>query len=114
MQSIPFTLSLCLLLLFVTASGCSRSAAQRENLTPETEAALRSAQSILESCARTGKRGKELENGQPIIDALRPTHRDRADILEKGFEELRTIPENEIKATARRIMAQAQFECDAI
>ena len=112
MKNIQFAFALGLLIFFVITSGCSRSEQHQQNPSPEAETSLRSAQSILESCARTGKRGAELDNYQSIIDSLHPTHRDMADILEKGFEELRTVKESDIKATAKRIMVQAQMECE--
>ena len=109
MRTIQFTLFLCLLFVFASSSGCSSSATQ-DTPSPAADEALRSAQSILESCARTGKRGNELENYKPIVDALRSARSDKATILEQGFEELLAVPESEIKVTAKRIMAQAQFE----
>ena len=110
MRTIQF-LPLCLLLFFVAWTGCS-SSASRDTPSPEADEALRSAASMLESCVRTGKRGSELENYKQIVDAIRPSQRDIADVLEKGFEELLTVPESEIKSTARRIMGMAQFEVD--
>jgi len=101
---------LCLF-VFATSSGCSQSSRQ-ETTSPAVDEALRSAQSILEFCVRTGKRGDELDNYKQIVDTLRPTHRGMADILGQGFEELLTVSESEITTTARRIMAQAQFESD--
>ena len=111
MRTIYYTLFLCLMLFFVSSSGCSSSATQAPP-SPAADEALRSAQSILESCVRTGKRGNELENYQSIVDALRSARNDKANILEQGFEELLAVPESEIKATAKRIMAQAQLESD--
>jgi hypothetical protein len=110
MRHTQYILLLCLF-LFAANSGCSHSA-RLETPSPAADEALRSAQAILESCVRTGKRGDELDNYKQIIDALRPTHRNMATILEKGFEELLTVPESEIRATARTIMAQAQLESD--
>ena len=91
--------------------GCSPSARQ-ETSSLAADEALRSAQSILGTCVRTGKRGGELDNYKQIVDALRPTHRDKANILEKGFEELLTVSEGEVKTVARRVLAQAQLESD--
>jgi len=111
MRHIQFVFLLCCLCFFIVSSGCSTSSRQ-EIPSLATDEALRSAQSILESCARTGKRGDDLANYKDIVDAIRPTHRDRAAVLEAGFEELLSVPGSEIKTTARRIMAQAQFEID--
>ena len=111
MRHIQFIFLLCCLCFFVVSSGCSPSFRQ-EISSPAAEEALRSALSILESCARTGKRGDDLANYKEIVDAIRPAYRDRAVVLETGFEELLSVPESEIKTTARRIMAQAQFEID--
>ena len=111
MRHIQFILLLCCPFFFVVSSGCS-SPARQETPSPAADDALSSAASMLASCVRTGKRGDDLTNYKEIVDAIRPSHRDIATILEAGFEELLTVPESEVKATARRIMAQAQFESD--
>ena len=110
MRHIQFILLFCLFCLAMS-SGCSPSARQ-ETPSPAADEALRSAQSILGTCVRTGKRGGELDNYRSIVDSLRPTYRDKANILEKGFEELLTVQAGEVKTVARRILAQAQLECD--
>ena len=67
---------------------------------------LRSAKVILEGYVRGGECGKELENCEQLVASLRPTHPDKADILEKGFAELRTAPDNALKETAQKILGQ--------
>jgi hypothetical protein len=105
MKTILTSFLLCLLVVFV---GCSQQSRRLEAQSPPPTGIelLRTAKVMLEGCIHTGERGKELENGDQIVASLRSTHPKEADALEKGFAELRSVTEKNVKATAQKILSQ--------
>ena len=98
----------CLLCSLVVLVGCSqvRLKAETHQAPPTGLELLRTVKVMLEGYVRGGERGEELANCEQIVMTLRATHSNEADILEKGFAELRTVPDNAVKATAQKILNQ--------
>lgn len=106
MKHLKIALVLGLLCLFVIHSGCKPARRETTPAPPSGIELLISAKRVFEFYARGEEPDIDRNQFEEIITALRPTHPDKADVLEKGYAEVTAAPNNSVKGIANKILTQ--------
>ena len=105
MQHLKFSLILGILCLVVFA-GCKPVKREVQPAPPSATDLLVSARWIFEACVIGNDCEAELAKSDEIVTALRAELPDKAEMLEKGFAELKAAPNHSRKAIATRYLPQ--------
>ena len=98
-------LLVCLLLLGLLVIGCGPGTAP-EPVPPSGGQALNLAKTTLQSYINGEQRGSEVESYEWMVENVRQSDPAKADILQKGFDELKRCSNSSLKSAAQKILDQ--------
>jgi hypothetical protein len=94
----------CVAVILLLLSGCGKRYVSPQPLTGEDH--LRLAKLTLQQYIDGETMGSEIESFDEIVTQVRTVDPAKAEILKKGFEELKRTPPNALKTVAKKILDQ--------
>ncbi len=88
------------------AAGCGDGKVQPQDIAIKEDTSLKRAQNLLESYAKGQALGSEVASYEFLVNDLRKDDAARADILQKGFEDLKKTKGAATAAKAKEILAK--------
>jgi hypothetical protein len=94
----------CVVVVLLLLSGCGKKYAPPQPLTGEDQ--LRLAKLTLQQYIDGETMGSEVESFDEIVTQVQTIDPAKAEILKRGFEELKRAPPNALKPVAKKILDQ--------
>ncbi|MDR0336616.1 MAG: hypothetical protein LBI18_05950 [Planctomycetaceae bacterium] len=94
----------CGLVILLLLNGCGKKYVPSQPLTGEDQ--LRLAKLTLQQYVDGETMGSEVESFDEIVTQVQTVDPTKAEILKKGFEELKRTPPNALKSVAKKILDQ--------
>ncbi|MDR2706626.1 MAG: hypothetical protein LBC02_12675 [Planctomycetaceae bacterium] len=99
-----FSVVFCAIVILLLLSGCGKRYVPPQPLTGEDH--LRLAKLTLQQYIDGETMGSEIESFDEIVTQVRTVDPTKAEILKRGFEELKRTPPNALKPVAKKILDQ--------